>query len=399
MKFKYLLASISAFFLFTIAVDAASFNVNSSAKEVKPNGTFTVSVSGDCIGRVDITVVNGTISKSSVWVEQNYQTISVKAGSSGSVKVIATPAVGFSDADANIYNPKAKSVTVNVKKQESISNSGQTQKPSSKSSNNKLSSLEVEQGRLTPTFDSEKQEYTINLSANITSINIKAKASHNKAKVSGTGKVTVKAGENKINITVTAEDGSKKIYKIKAYVEESPQVYFDFEGQQVGVQEKLEIALPTGFQKKEIRIDDKVIEIAKSEQIALIYGVNENKEKDFYLFDENKKEITNKIVTIENNGQNYYVVENYLVDEKTKEVKINDKTVKGYEISSLTDNYYLLNLLNSNGEIDNYLYEAQDEVIMAYPSFKCEEKEIIKDNKNLVYGLGGIDFLLVEFSL
>ena len=33
-------------------VEAASFRITASASKVNPNGTFSVSVGGDCIGRV-----------------------------------------------------------------------------------------------------------------------------------------------------------------------------------------------------------------------------------------------------------------------------------------------------------------------------------------------------------
>ncbi len=93
---------------------AASFGLSSSSKQVAPNSNFTISVGGDCIGRVNLSVSNGTLSTSAVWVEENYQTVTVTAGASGSVTVTATPEVGFSDSDANEYKPGSRTVTVNI---------------------------------------------------------------------------------------------------------------------------------------------------------------------------------------------------------------------------------------------------------------------------------------------
>lgn len=61
-------------------------------------------------------------------------------------------------------------------------------------------------------FTKDNTNYTIDTEEN--SIVIEATATDNKAKISGTGKVNVPYGNNTINVTVTAENGSKKTYKI-----------------------------------------------------------------------------------------------------------------------------------------------------------------------------------------
>lgn len=109
-----ILFSFIVLLLWGANVKAATFKITASKPQVKPNETFSVSVGGDCIGRVNLSVTNGTLSSSSVWVEQNYQKVNVRAGSSGTVTIIATPAVGFSDADANEYKPGSRSVKVTI---------------------------------------------------------------------------------------------------------------------------------------------------------------------------------------------------------------------------------------------------------------------------------------------
>lgn len=84
-------------FCLAIKVDAASFGANASVQSVNPNGKFTISVGGDSIGRVNLTATNATLSTSSVWVEQNYQTVTVTAGGSGVITITATPVAGYSD--------------------------------------------------------------------------------------------------------------------------------------------------------------------------------------------------------------------------------------------------------------------------------------------------------------
>ena len=105
---------VGSFFIYQSDALAASFNLSKSVNQVAPGGTFTVSVGGDCIGRVDITVSNGTASETSVWVEENYKSITITAGNSGSVTVTATPVAGLSDPDANLYNPGTRNATVPI---------------------------------------------------------------------------------------------------------------------------------------------------------------------------------------------------------------------------------------------------------------------------------------------
>lgn len=197
--------------LWTVPVKAASFGISSSKGQVKPNESFTVSVGGQCIGRVNISVSNGTASTSSVWVEQNYVPITIRAGSSGSVTITATPTMGFSDPDANEYSPGARSTTVTIYQK---TDSSGTQKPTNntnkptnnanisttkpnqeekkKSSNNTLSSLTIENGNLSPKFNTNVNKYEVNLPANTNKIKISAKTAHDKAKVEGIGEINLK---------------------------------------------------------------------------------------------------------------------------------------------------------------------------------------------------------------
>ena len=68
---KYTLGIIVVLMLlFSMNVWAApSFGFSASVSTVKPGGSFTVTVGGNCCGRVNISVKNGSASASSVWVE------------------------------------------------------------------------------------------------------------------------------------------------------------------------------------------------------------------------------------------------------------------------------------------------------------------------------------------
>ena len=96
------------------------------------------------------------------------------------------------------------------------SNNNQSTETPTKSSNSRLSSLQIAEGVISPEFDSSVREYTINVPNEITKLSIAAVADHSKATVRITGNEELQVGENTIEIIVTAENGSTTTYKILA---------------------------------------------------------------------------------------------------------------------------------------------------------------------------------------
>ena len=91
-------------------------------------------------------------------------------------------------------------------------------KPKAKSTNNFLTSLSVEGLKFDSEFDKEKLEYSVTVPADIEKIKINGQLADSKATVSGLGEVQVKTGLNTFEIVVTAENGNKKTYVVKANV-------------------------------------------------------------------------------------------------------------------------------------------------------------------------------------
>lgn len=397
MKLKNLLIIfIFLMIILVIPVKAASFKISSSTSKVKPNATFTINVGGDCIGRVNLSVSNGKLSKSSVWVEQNTESITVTAGNSGVVTITATPTAGFSDADANEYNPGSRSISISIIEESSTpSNPGSStskpttsQKPQDKrSSNNKLKNLKVEGYELNPKFDPNTEKYTINLPNTVTFIDISGSAEDDKAKVSGVGKIELKPGKNEIKIAVTAENGSKKTYKLNVFVDEAPTVFINYNNESIGLVRNLEdLNVPEGFKKEEITKDDKTITVFTNDKISIIYGVTNNI-KNFYLYNKEKDEITNKLIPIKIANKTIYLLDTKNGDENLElsKLKIDDTEIDCYKYKN-QDNYYLLNTINADGTYREYLYEASENSLVLYPTFlsNCLTYESTKHNNNLL---------------
>lgn len=84
-----------------------------------------------------------------------------------------------------------------------------------KSNNANLKALAVEGYELIPSFSPSTVAYTLQVTNEVTNLTIKAEPEDEKATVSIQGNKDLKEGENLVTISVSAEDGTVKIYEIK----------------------------------------------------------------------------------------------------------------------------------------------------------------------------------------
>ena len=218
----------------SVKVLGASISVSPSKSTVSPGESFSVSISSNgATGKVSISATNGTVSKSSLWLEPS-GSITVTAGSSGSVRITVV-AVDMSDSLGNEVSPSG-GATVSIVKPSSntggstggsTSGGNTTKKPTTnnnattkstetkkeeekKSTDSTLSSLSIAEGAIVPEFNKDVKEYAITVPNEVTKLNITATPTDSKATVSVTEYEELKEGENAITITVTAEDGTTK---------------------------------------------------------------------------------------------------------------------------------------------------------------------------------------------
>lgn len=80
--------------------------------------------------------------------------------------------------------------------------------------NNWLKSLKIEGCSLTPSFKPGKTEYSLVVGENVSEIKITAKAVAGTSEVNGTGKYSLKYGDNKIKVTCVSQSGEERVYTI-----------------------------------------------------------------------------------------------------------------------------------------------------------------------------------------
>lgn len=82
------------------------------------------------------------------------------------------------------------------------------------SPNNKLSGLGIDGFGLTPSFNKDTESYNLIVDTSVNQITVNAYTADSNATVSGAGTVALQSGTNDITITVTAQNGSTRIYNI-----------------------------------------------------------------------------------------------------------------------------------------------------------------------------------------
>lgn len=235
MKKNFIKISLSCFIslcIFLMSNIYASSIAISGASSASPGSTVNVSVGGSFTGRVNVTVSNGSGNKS-IWVENNTVTVPVTVGNSGTTTITAVSEAGTSDANGNDLGvirgsksiqivqptptptpatPNNNTNTNSATKTATQSSSSST--TSTKSSNAYLSKLQINQEGLTPNFNKNKTSYAVTVGENVNDLKVTAVAEDSKSKVAISGNTGLKNGDNKVYITVTAQDGTKKVYTI-----------------------------------------------------------------------------------------------------------------------------------------------------------------------------------------
>jgi len=230
--YKYLCVSLISFMLLLNGVFAAGYSTSVTSNSVTVGGSVTLNIKGsDIAGKFTISSSNNSVvglSTGSVWIDNNTQSITLKANNVGTSVITIVPAdVSSYSGDTITGN---KTITITVKAKPVVSNNsgtnnngggsssnGNSYAPKPKSSNSYLSSLTVDGYELDSKFDKETLEYSVVLKEGTEKIKINAQLADSSAKVTGVGEVSVSEGINTFELVVTAENGNVRIYELKIF--------------------------------------------------------------------------------------------------------------------------------------------------------------------------------------
>ena len=393
-KLLNLLIIFVSLFTFLPNVDAASLSISASSKSVVTGGTVTVTVKASGLaGKFSVTSSNGSVlsgGTGSVWLENESKTYKFDAKNIGSA-TITVKTLDVADSSGKAYS-KSQSVTINVVK------------PREKSTNNNLKSLSVDGYSISPSFNKNTLEYTVNLESNVEKIKINATKEDGYASVSGTGEKEVQEGDNKFEITVTSETGKSKVYTLNAVVKDSNPIIKEIDGKNYTIIKRAStLTKPELFDEKIVTINETEIpafynEITRITLVGLkdeqgtIYLFKYDSEKDSYSKYESLSSVS-KTIIFENTDE---VIAGY---EKNN-VTIDNKEYTGYQTNKNKDYILVYGMDIETGNKDWYLYNIKEKTIQTYmrdiiDSMQDDFDKKIEEYKIVLLGMAGLSLLLL----
>ena len=421
---KYLLFGLLAFILFVSSTNAASLSVSANKSTVIVGSTVNVTVTANgaagweyCLTYDDslFTLTSAPtdtggkcVLTGSTLIGYKTVTFTFKAKKSG------TGTIGL--ANYAMYDDNGSAVGVSAGSVR-LTNKTQAEIEASYSTNANLRSLVVENYELTPAFDINTLEYSLEVENDVESVKVIATKADYTATVSGAGEISLQEGLNTINVVVTAQKGNKKTYVVNITRKELNPIQVNVDGKKLFIVRKTEgLEVPNYYvsdvekytSANYISVDEKSDEIPvfKSEisGYTLVALRDEDGNVGFYIWD--KATDSYRLYTDINSGNLFIVVEQpeTLLDEakNTKEMMISNKKVVVYKLDD-TDDYVLVYGMNAeNGEKSWYKYDVSEKTFQRYNNkllntYKAD-LETFKKLLYMVAGIGGF-FILLSFVL
>lgn len=378
-----LMLIVSAFAL-PIHVRAAGYAyvyVSSTSIYVGDSVTFTVGTV-NAAGEIS---VSGAVSDHD-WFDRSSKSYTVNAVSPGTITVTISGTIADYDSAQDMQVYESASVTVLERPVYDSGTQEQTQQQQeeiqqpeqpSLASNAALSALSVSAGTLSPEFSADTTEYELSLPSGTEKIEISASAADDAAAVSGAGEHQLDPGNNDLSVQVRAEDGTTRTYVIHAYVEETPEVYLEYGGKQLGVvKNTADVAAPAdSFEKTTITVEGKEIDAWTSTLMnrTVIYLIDEESgARSFYLYDEESGKVTSIFRPMALLGNALFIVD---VPENLQEregmtfttVSVDEQELPGWTFDDPQfSDYALIYAMNEKGELNYYQYEKTQNTLQLY---------------------------------
>ncbi len=388
-KFKIIfILGIISFFGGIVNVHAGSLSVYANYSTIYNGNSVVVTVNASgLVGRFSVVSSNTAVlsgGNSAVWLEDQTQTFTFTAKSTGTATITVTP-VNVADSTTSAIYSTVKTVTIKVINRVVVV----------LSSNNNLASLGVDGYTIDPTFNKDTLEYSLTVDNLIEKINIAATAADSTASITGAGERAISEGENKLEVNVTAQNGSVKTYVINVTVKELNPIKVEVDDDDYTLIKKASlITCPSTYTATTIKIDDNEIPAFTSEITG--YTLVGLKDTDgniaLYIYDEKEETYTKYIET--KFGQVTLFMLDYdksLIPDNYKlyNMTINDEKREVYKLDSDSDYALLYGMNIETGKVNLYSYNLVENTLQIY---NTEEVQLLADNitlyKKIIIGLG-----------
>ena len=284
-------------------------------------------------------------------------TIKFKALAVGEAK-ISVNTIEMVDVDRNFIGAPEESTTVSVKQE-------------NKSSNANLKWLTVPKGcTLVPAFSKDVTNYTCTVPGTVTSFPMDWEKEDPKATDAVSGSLALKVGENTRKVTVTAQDGTKKVYTVKitrlqpeatatntpivtatpAPIQEPLNVNID--GTDYTVRNTITLIKPEGYQQDTIIYNGAEIEVGVLNDVTIVQ-LNDGTRDAFFVYD--KEDYSFSALKLITGVSATYTV----LDEKPESLPSDlqgqhkallDGEYTVWPLEQFGEGYYIVHIMNSLGE-------------------------------------------------
>ena len=274
--------------------------------------------------------------------------------------------------------------------------------PREKDTNNYLKSIGVKDYEITPEFNKDTMEYTVDVPATVNKVTIEAEKESSYATVEGTGEKEVDEGANTFEIKVTSETGVERIYKITVNVKDENPINITIDGEEYTIMKNLKnVETPSTYETTTVKINEFDIPAFHSEtsgytlvgvknsegkQLLAIYNEEEN---TYTLYNETKSDqllLYIMKITEEKEG---FIKSTVTINDITYDaLKLNENSnyilIYAMDIVTAEKNYYVYDKDNNSYVVYN------DELMNMYKTETEKYKQVI-----LYGGVGAIAIIFI----
>ena len=371
------------------------------------------------ISRSSATITSGQSVTASLTI-RNFTTAQVQITSSGATSGCSYNDIIQSDTGENITKTvtvTCKSTSVGIiafsyevtalnKEYQEANLSGSTSvtvtTPREKDTNNYLKSIGVKDYEITPEFNKDTMEYTVDVPATVNKVTIEAEKESSYATVEGTGEKEVDEGANTFEIKVTSETGVERIYKITVNVKDENPINITIDGEEYTIMKNLKnVETPSTYETTTVKINEFDIPAFHSEtsgytlvgvknsegkQLLAIYNEEEN---TYTLYNETKSDqllLYIMKITEEKEG---FIKSTVTINDITYDaLKLNENSnyilIYAMDIVTAEKNYYVYDKDNNSYVVYN------DELMNMYKTETEKYKQVI-----LYGGVGAIAIIFI----
>lgn len=394
-KIGQIIALAFTLFCFQFKVHAGDLSIYASTTSVIVGNSVVITVKGNNIaGKLSLTSSNGGIlsgGASAFWIDNSTVTYTFKAVSTGSATVTVKP-IDVADYNNGSSYTTSKSVTINVRTKPVIVLSG----------DNNLSSLGIENYSLTPEFNKDTLEYNVELEPDTSEINISATASHGGATIEGAGTREVTDGDNRLEIKVTAENGSSKTYVINAKVKEYNPIEVNINDEKYTVvRKKSLITPPENYTETTVTINEEEIPAYYSEitKYTLVSLKDANGNQNFYIYQNGEYHLYKELTF---NQMKICLLDiPQIPDGYSKSTIVyNDENLEAYKLNPNSKYAILYGMNVATGEEHYYSYESSENTLQIYHTEEIDLlNEKVEQYVYLIIGLLGLSFIFLIIML